>query len=167
MPLPFFCPGSHPASCTMGTGSFPWVKSGQGVTLIPHPLLVLWSRRIRAIPLLPLWAVQPVQSVSTCARVYFIHTFPPCFGVSHTIFRENLAHSLFENICFYKPVVCGTLVASKHVKDTTLLLYNIFTMFTVIFVAFCSVCYSVPTLASGHKFSLTLRALSAEKSEQE
>ena len=33
-------PGAHPASCTMGTGSFPGVKSGQGVTLTPHPLLV-------------------------------------------------------------------------------------------------------------------------------
>ena len=34
-------PGAHPASCKMGTGSFPGVKSGQGVTLTPHPLLVL------------------------------------------------------------------------------------------------------------------------------
>ena len=34
-------PGAHPASCTMGTGSFPGVKSGWGVTLTPHPLLVL------------------------------------------------------------------------------------------------------------------------------
>jgi hypothetical protein len=34
---------SRPASCTMGTGSFPGVKSGWGVTLTPHPLLVLWS----------------------------------------------------------------------------------------------------------------------------
>ena len=33
-------PGAHPASCTMGTGSFPMVKSGRGVTLTPHPLLV-------------------------------------------------------------------------------------------------------------------------------
>ena len=33
-------PGAHPASCTMGTGSFPGVKSGQGVTLTPHLLLV-------------------------------------------------------------------------------------------------------------------------------
>ena len=33
-------PGAHPASCTMGTGSFPGVKSGRGVTLTPHPLLV-------------------------------------------------------------------------------------------------------------------------------
>jgi len=32
-------PGSHPASCTMGTGSFPGGKSGRGVTLTPHPLL--------------------------------------------------------------------------------------------------------------------------------
>ena len=33
-------PGAHPASCTMATGSFPGVKSGRGVTLTPHPLLV-------------------------------------------------------------------------------------------------------------------------------
>ena len=33
-------PGTHPASCTMGTGSFPEVKSGRGVTLTLHPLLV-------------------------------------------------------------------------------------------------------------------------------
>ena len=33
-------PGVHPASCTMGTGSFPGVKSGRSVTLTPHPLLV-------------------------------------------------------------------------------------------------------------------------------
>ena len=33
-------PGAHPASCTMGTGSFPGIKSGRGVTLTPHPLPV-------------------------------------------------------------------------------------------------------------------------------
>jgi hypothetical protein len=35
-------PGAHPASCTMGNGSFPGVKSGRGVTLTLHPLLVPW-----------------------------------------------------------------------------------------------------------------------------
>jgi len=49
-------PEAHPASCTMDTGSFPRVKSGRGVTLTPHPLLVPLSRKTRAIPLLPLWA---------------------------------------------------------------------------------------------------------------
>ena len=29
--------GAHTASCTMGTGSFPGVKSGRGVTLTTHP----------------------------------------------------------------------------------------------------------------------------------
>ena len=38
-------PGVHQASCTMGTGPFPGVKSGRGVTLIPQPLLVPWSRQ--------------------------------------------------------------------------------------------------------------------------
>jgi len=47
-------PGAHPATCTMGTGSFPGIKSGRGVTLTPHPLLVTWSWKSRAIPLLPL-----------------------------------------------------------------------------------------------------------------
>ena len=55
----------------MGTGSFPGVKSGRGVTLTPHPLLVPWSRKIRAIPLFPLLAVRPVQSFSACTRVHF------------------------------------------------------------------------------------------------
>ena len=61
--------GAHPASCTMGTGSFPGVKSGRGVTLTPHPLLVPWSWKSTAIPLLPLWAVRPVQSLSACTMV--------------------------------------------------------------------------------------------------
>jgi hypothetical protein len=37
-------PGAHPASCTMGTESFPGVESGRGVTLTPHPLLVPRSK---------------------------------------------------------------------------------------------------------------------------
>ena len=63
-------PGAHPASCIMGTRSFPGVKSGRGVTLTLHLLLVPWSRKSRAIPLLPLWAGRPVQSLSACTRVH-------------------------------------------------------------------------------------------------
>jgi hypothetical protein len=66
---------AHPAFCTMGTGSFPGVKSGRGVTLTSHPLLVPRSWKTRAIPLLPLWAVRPVQSLSACTRVTFTFTF--------------------------------------------------------------------------------------------
>ena len=84
----------------MGTGSFPGVKNGRDVTLTPHPPssavgherveLYLYSPcgpyslyrasvpvqgctlpYSRAIPLLPLWAVRPVQSLSACTRVTF------------------------------------------------------------------------------------------------
>ena len=91
------CPGAHRASCTIGTGSFPGVKSGRGLTLTPRPVLVPWPTKSRAItllplwgrtactepqclystaiPLLPLWAVRPVQSLSACTRVHC--TFVP------------------------------------------------------------------------------------------
>jgi hypothetical protein len=37
-------PWTHPGSCKMGTGPFPGVESGRGVTLAPHPLLVPRSK---------------------------------------------------------------------------------------------------------------------------
>ena len=68
-------PGALPASCTMGTGSFPGVKSGRGVTLTSRLLLVPWSWKSRAIPLLPLWAVRPVQNLSACTSVNFFFSW--------------------------------------------------------------------------------------------
>ena len=68
-------PGVHPASCTVGNGSFRGVKSGQGVTLTTHPLLVPWSRKSIVRPLPPLWAVRPVESLGACTRVCFTFSF--------------------------------------------------------------------------------------------
>jgi len=67
---PFLCQVKKRNPCRMGTGYFPGVKSGWGVTLTTHPLLVPWPRKSRAIPLLPLWAIWPVQSLSACTRVH-------------------------------------------------------------------------------------------------
>jgi len=69
---------AHPASCTMGTGSFPGVKSSRGVTLTPHHLLVPWSRKSRAIPLLSLWAVRP--HVQASVPVQYRYTSTPPMG---------------------------------------------------------------------------------------
>ena len=44
-------PATYPASCTMGTGSFPGVKCGRGVVLTTHPILLPRSWKSRAIPL--------------------------------------------------------------------------------------------------------------------
>jgi hypothetical protein len=51
-------PGAHPASCTMGTGSFPGVKCGLVMMLTTHPRLVRRSWKSRAIPLPTLWATR-------------------------------------------------------------------------------------------------------------
>ena len=83
----------HPSKPALGPNQPPvqWVpglsrggvKSGQGVKLTPHPFLVPWSRKSRAIPLLPLWAVRPVQSLSACTTVHFTFTYtsPPLWAV--------------------------------------------------------------------------------------
>ena len=76
-------PGAHPAFCTMGTGSFPVVKSDRGVTLTLHPFLMPRSRKSRAILLLPLWAVRRVQTLSARTRVTFSFTFTCHFVLSY------------------------------------------------------------------------------------
>ena len=55
-------PGAHPASCKMGTGSFPGVNCGRGVLLTTHPHLVprLWKSRAIYISTLPLGHTGPV-----------------------------------------------------------------------------------------------------------
>jgi hypothetical protein len=52
-------------------GLSPEEKTGRCVTVTPHPLPVPWSTKVKAIPLLPLWAVRPVESLSACTRVDF------------------------------------------------------------------------------------------------
>jgi hypothetical protein len=102
-------PGANPASCTMGSGSIPGVKSGRGVTMTPHPLLVPWSRKGRAIPLLPLWAVWPVQSLSACTRVHF--TFYPCL-----IMCRHLHFDCQRYVHFTFIFLCKRLTVPKRIN---------------------------------------------------
>ena len=39
-------PGAHPGSCTMGTGSFPGIKSGRRVALTPHRFKCCGQERV-------------------------------------------------------------------------------------------------------------------------
>jgi hypothetical protein len=65
----------------MGTESFPGVKRGRGMTLTTHPLLMPWSWKSRAIPLLPLWAVRPVQSLSACTVELYLYSPYGSYGL--------------------------------------------------------------------------------------
>ena len=77
------------------------VKSGRGVLLTTHPLLVPWSRKSRAIPLLPLWAVRPVQSLSACTRMHFtvtlLYMLATC--ILGVILNESAEHFGERKIC--------------------------------------------------------------------
>ena len=58
---------------------FPGGKERPGRDADPSPpSSAIGHERVRAIPLLPLWAVRPVQSLSACTRVTFTFTESVC-----------------------------------------------------------------------------------------
>jgi len=61
-------PGTHTAFLYNGYQVFPGGKERPGRDADPSPLLVPWSRKSRAIPLLPLWVVRAVQRLSACTE---------------------------------------------------------------------------------------------------
>jgi hypothetical protein len=69
-------PLGPPSLLYKGYRVFSGGKERPGHDADPLPLLVPWSRKSRAIPLLPLWAVRSVQSLSVCTRVHFTFTLP-------------------------------------------------------------------------------------------
>jgi hypothetical protein len=79
--------GAHPASCTMGTGSLPGVKSGRAVTLTPHPLLVPLVIRVELYLYSPYRpyslyrASVPVQSLSACTEPRCLYRAPIPFNL--------------------------------------------------------------------------------------
>ena len=73
---------------------FPGGKERPGRDADPSPLLVPWSWKGRAIPLFPLWAVRPVQSLSACTRVHFTFTFTLPTG--HAVFLDCLAPEVWD-----------------------------------------------------------------------
>ena len=66
-----------------------------------HPLLVPWSWKSRAIPLLPLWALRPVQSLSACTRVHFTFTILSVFYV--IFFQRVYEQWIPPEIFFFLP----------------------------------------------------------------
>jgi len=81
-------PWGPPSLLYNGYRIFPGGKERPGRDA--DPLLVPCSRKGRAIPLLPLWAVLPVQSLSA-TRVHFTFTFLPTV-MSHS--PTHIRHSL-------------------------------------------------------------------------
>ena len=69
-------PWGPPSLLYNGYQVFLGVKVGRSVTLTLQLLLVPRSKKSRAIPLLLLWTIRPVQSLSACTRVHFTLPLP-------------------------------------------------------------------------------------------
>ena len=61
------------------------VKSGRGVTLTPHRLLLPWSRKSRAIPRLPIMGrTACTEPQCLCKRVHCIYIYMSCSDTHRT-----------------------------------------------------------------------------------
>jgi hypothetical protein len=90
---------------------FPGGKERPGPDADLSPLLVPWSRKSRAISLLPLWAVQPVQILSACTRVHFTFTFYVTLSDQYNSQNMTTEDTLFDT-CTAKASYYIPLVAS-------------------------------------------------------
>jgi len=77
--------GGQSAFFMMRTGSSPGVKSDRAVLLTTHSLLVPWSRKSRAIPLISRCVVRPVENLSACTRMHFTFTYTSTPPVCRTV----------------------------------------------------------------------------------
>ena len=92
---------------------FPGSKERPGRDAVPSPLLVPWSRKSRAIILLPLWAVRPVQSLSACTRVHFTFTFTS--NLLRKIMLKNCENENFLNYSYhYRYILYRIWCTDKH-----------------------------------------------------
>ena len=70
---------------------------------------VPWSWKGRVIPLLPLWAVWPVQSLSACTRVTFTFTSISAIAVFCIGLDEHIVTSQNQYKCKW-PIVCFKVI---------------------------------------------------------
>jgi len=117
-------PRAHPVSCTMGSGSFPG-KERPGRDADTSPLLVSWSRKSRAIPVLPLWpyglyrTLVPVQERTVPFFTFYQHFRQPVVISSSLLLLYNMCVSC------HRPFLPGTslepaVIPTAHASSFTL-----------------------------------------------
>jgi len=110
-------PGAHPASCTIGTVSFPGVKCGRGVLLTTDPLLAPRSWKSRAIPLPPLGHNRACNGVTLLLPLYiyiYIYIYIHTHTHTHTHTRDT------QNLMPHVSAPPYTVHRTKHIRQKTI-----------------------------------------------
>jgi hypothetical protein len=77
---------------------FPGGKERPGRDADPLPPSSSWSWKSRAIPLLSLWAVRPVQSLSACTRMQFTLTLLDTYKIHNLRVGLSKPRSISSNL---------------------------------------------------------------------
>jgi hypothetical protein len=116
-------PGSHPASCTMGTRSFPRVKSGRRVTLTLTPFLCRGRERVELYlcsPYGPYSLYRASVPVKECALpLSYTKKYALCFR--HAIDLKQLCSNVVgfmnDEVLFNNPVKVTRPHKEVHCKQ--------------------------------------------------
>jgi hypothetical protein len=93
----------------------PGARPGRDADLLP--LLVPWSWKSRAIPLLPLWAVRPVRSLGACTRVHFTFNFYVMhYNMTNCTLQADGGTKSMH--CFYGCYIYHDLILCPFLLDT-------------------------------------------------
>jgi hypothetical protein len=120
-------PWGPPSLLYNGYRVFPGGKEWSGRNTYRSPLLVPWSRKSRAIPLLPLWAVRPSQSLGACTRLHFFTRQNIKFGAMcpvkpsyATFFRRREQIKLSQCSSIYRSALMETACSTSDCAGLSL-----------------------------------------------
>jgi hypothetical protein len=105
----------------------------------------------RAIPLLPLWAVQPIQSLSTCTRVHFTYFFgmSVCVSVHMKLFENHSVYFKTFDVQWFVHYSINHLEITNKMRPCIRIYYSI---------SYCSTCFE-RHIAHHQEFKLCLQPL--------
>ena len=106
-------PGAHPASCTMGTGSFlQGVKRSRRGVDHPPPSSAEVEGRVELYICSPSGPPWPLTGRTLTLPYIFYKTSPTCFGVLYTILRENFEY-LIRTVTFLQSYYIRCVIKYK------------------------------------------------------
>ena len=149
--------GAHPASCTMGTRSFPGVKYRRGMLLTTHPLLVPRSWKSRAIPLPTLWVTTgPVTGTLYLFLLYITSRFLHSWILQVTAISNKSSPIVLVVWISLHLEITGHIAPHSTISNTMNKWLFLFCMFHVFFTQHyhCTVTEKIPYMSINTKYNM-------------